>query len=71
MVALIVLREIFTGMVCYSLPWMMYRWVIHPEWRWQSKNAAHRDARNFALVVGFILFTAAMMVQFDVVKLVW
>ena len=72
MIVLIGLREIFTAMVCYSLPWMMYRWVIHPDWSWkQEKSAVRRDARNFALVVGLILFTAAVMVQFDVVKLIW
>ena len=59
-----VLKYIGIFAACYSLSWLFYRYILHPNYRWQQKgNVCYSDARNFASIFGIVLFLIMMILM--------
>ena len=53
---LTILKHFIMVLISYGSSWLLYRLVIHPEYRWhQEGNECYDDAKNFMIACGSVL----------------
>jgi peptidoglycan/LPS O-acetylase OafA/YrhL len=56
----------------YILSWMVYRYIMHPRYRWSQKgNVCYDDARTFSIIVTIVSFSIIGLFYHDVINVVW
>lgn len=56
----------------YSIFWILYRFILHPEYRWSQRgNICYDDARYFASVLTGVFYTLFLLFYYGNLKLIW
>jgi len=69
---LLVLKYLALWMVCYYVPWLIWRFIIHPEYRWHQRgNICYDERRAVSLGIGAVIFVITLLIAYDILTFSW
>lgn len=56
--------------VIYSILWLIYRFLLHPDYRWHQRgNICYNYSRRFSIIGAIIIYTIVLIFHYKVLVL--